>query len=85
MPESDSTCSVVLAGRRRVTPSASGDQRRADARRCRQRKFNRVENVRQIPPGDPDHETLYKRRNDAESINPHLDDTIWLRRAHSVW
>ena len=27
---------------------------------------------------------LYKRRNDAESINRHLDDTLWLRPAHSV-
>jgi len=27
---------------------------------------------------------LYRRRNDAESINRHLDDTLWLRRAHSV-
>jgi len=50
----------------------------------RQRKFNRAENVLQIPPGDPDFETLYKRRNDAESINRHLDDTLWVRRAHSV-
>ena len=50
----------------------------------RLRKFNRAENVRQIPPGDPDFELLYKRRNDAESINRHLDDTLWLRRAHSV-
>ncbi len=49
-----------------------------------QRKFNRAENVRQIPPGDPDFETLYRRRNDAESINRHLDDTLWLRRARSV-
>ena len=48
------------------------------------RKFNRAENVRQIPPGDPDFEILYRRRNDAESINRHLDDTLWLRRAHSV-
>jgi hypothetical protein len=48
------------------------------------RKFNRAENVRQIPPGDPDFEVLYRRRNDAESINRHLDDTLWLRRAHSV-
>ena len=23
-------------------------------------------------------------RNDAESVNQHLDDTLWLRRAHSV-
>ena len=35
-------------------------------------------------PGDPDFERLYRRRNDAESINRHLDDTLWLRRAHSV-
>jgi hypothetical protein len=48
------------------------------------RKFNRAENVRQIPPGDPDFEVLYRRRNDAESINRHFDDTLWLRRAHSV-
>ena len=50
----------------------------------RQRRFNRTENVRPIPPGDPDFERLYRRRNDAESINRHLDDTLWLRRAHSV-
>jgi len=35
-------------------------------------------------PGDPDFERLYRRRNDAESIDRHLDDTLWLRRAHSV-
>jgi hypothetical protein len=50
----------------------------------KKRKFNRAENVRQIPPGDPDFEILYRRRNDAESINRHFDDTLWLRRAHSV-
>ncbi len=50
----------------------------------KQRTFNRAENGRQIPPGDPGYETVYKRRNDAESINGHLDDTLWLRRAHSV-
>lgn len=48
------------------------------------RKFNRTENVRAIPPGDPDFERLYRRRNDAESINRHLDDSLWLRRAHSI-
>ena len=36
------------------------------------RKFNRAENVRQIPPGDPDFEVLYRRRNDAERISRHL-------------
>jgi hypothetical protein len=25
-----------------------------------------------------------KRRNDPDSINRHLDDTLWLRRAHGV-
>lgn len=48
------------------------------------RKFNRTENIRPIPPSDPDFKALYRRRNDAESINRALDDTLWLRRAHSV-
>jgi hypothetical protein len=48
------------------------------------RKFNRTENLRPIPPDDPDFDRLYGRRNDAESINRHLDDTLWLRRAHSI-
>lgn len=48
------------------------------------RGFNRTENVRPIPPDDPDFASLYARRNDAESINRHLDDTFWLRRAHSI-
>ena len=48
------------------------------------RKFNRTENVRPIPPGDPDFQRLYRRRNDAESINRALDDTLFLRRAHSI-
>jgi hypothetical protein len=48
------------------------------------RKLNRTENVRVIPPTDPDFARLYQRRNDAESINRNLDDTLWLRRAHSV-
>jgi hypothetical protein len=48
------------------------------------RGFNRTENVRAIPPSDPDFRQLYGRRNDAESINRHLVDTMWLGRAHSV-
>jgi hypothetical protein len=48
------------------------------------RKFNRTENIRPIPPTDPDFARLYRRRNDAESINRAIDDTLWLRRAHSV-
>ncbi len=48
------------------------------------RRFNRTENVRPIPPGDPDFDRLYGRRNDAESINRHIDDSLWLRRAHSI-
>ena len=31
----------------------------------------------------PDHRQCGEG-NDAESINRHLDDTLWLRRAHSV-
>ena len=48
------------------------------------RKFNRTENVRPIPSTDPDFDGLYRRRNDAESITRALDDTLWLRRAHSI-
>ena len=48
------------------------------------RRFNRTENVRPIPSTDPDFDRLYRRRNDAESINRALDDTLWLRRAHSI-
>ena len=32
----------------------------------------------------PTSSALYRRRNDAESINRALDDTLWLRRAHTV-
>lgn len=48
------------------------------------RKFNRTENLRPIPPDDPDFDRLYGRRNDAESINRHLGETLWLGRAHSI-
>lgn len=47
------------------------------------RKLNRSENVRQIPPDDPDFKRIYRRRNDIESINRGLDDSMWLGRAHS--
>jgi hypothetical protein len=47
-------------------------------------KFNRTENVRPIPPTDPDFARLYPRRNDSESINRNLEDTLWLGRAHSI-
>lgn len=49
----------------------------------KQRKLNRSENLRQIAPTDRDFKRLYGRRSDAESINRALDDTLWLRRAHS--
>ena len=48
------------------------------------RKFNRTEHVRPIPPDDPDFKRLYGRRSDAESINRGLEDSLYLRRAHSV-
>ncbi|MGI8686289.1 MAG: hypothetical protein ACR2MO_14575 [Acidimicrobiales bacterium] len=47
------------------------------------RKLNRTEYVRAIPTDDDDWARLYPRRSDAESINRALDDTLWLRRAHS--
>jgi len=49
----------------------------------RERKLNRSENVRQIPPSDSDFKRIYGRRADAESINRSLDDSMWLGRAHS--
>ena len=50
----------------------------------RTRHFNRTESVRPIPPSDPDFALLYARRNDAESINRSLEDTLFLGRAHRV-
>jgi hypothetical protein len=47
------------------------------------RGFNRTENVRPIPPSDDDFPALYARRNDAESINRGVEDSMYLRRAHS--
>lgn len=46
--------------------------------------FNRAENLRAIPYSDPDFRRLYGRRNDAESINRKLADSLYLGRAHSV-
>lgn len=48
------------------------------------RRFNRTENVRPIPPSDPDFPKLYSRRNDSESLNRALDDSLFLGRAHSL-
>jgi hypothetical protein len=48
------------------------------------RGLNRAENLRAIPPADPDFKRLYARRNDAESINRALEDTLYLGRAHSL-
>jgi hypothetical protein len=50
----------------------------------RKRRFNRTENVRPIPPSDPDFPHLYGRRNDSESLNRSLEDTLFLGRAHSL-
>jgi hypothetical protein len=47
-------------------------------------RLNRAENLRAIPPSDPDFAHLYARRNDAESINRALEDTLYINRAHSV-
>lgn len=46
--------------------------------------FNRPENIRQIPPGDPDYIRLIGRRSDAESANRTIDDDLYLRRAVSL-
>ena len=47
-------------GRKQITVRLHGNDEDA------QRKFNRTENVRPIPPSDPDFQRLYRRRNDAE-------------------
>ncbi len=46
--------------------------------------FNREEHLRPIPPSDPDHNRLYARRNDTESGNRLLDDSMLRERAHTV-
>jgi hypothetical protein len=37
-----------------------------------------------VASADPDFAHLFRQRNDAESINRALEDTMFLRRAHSV-
>ena len=36
------------------------------------------------PPSDPDFPRLHGRRNDSESLNRSLEDTLFLGRAHSL-
>ena len=46
--------------------------------------FNRAENIRQIPRGDPGYKRLMGRRSDAEAANRQIDDHLYLRRARSL-
>jgi hypothetical protein len=46
------------------------------------RRFNRLENLRHIPPGSNDYESLYGRRADTESMNRQLEDACWQKRAN---
>jgi hypothetical protein len=48
------------------------------------RRLKRAENLRAIPPGDPDFDRLYARRGDAESLNRTLEDSLYLKKAHSL-
>ncbi len=48
------------------------------------RGLNRAEHLRPIPPSDPDFHGLFRRRNDAESLNRALEDSFYWTRAHSV-
>src|SRR5439155_21502298 len=50
----------------------------------RARRLNRTENVRPIPASDPHFARLYARRNDAESINRGVVDSLYLGRAQRV-
>jgi len=46
--------------------------------------LNRAEHLRAIPPFDPDFHRLFRRRNDAESLNRGIEDSFYWTRAHSV-
>ena len=46
--------------------------------------FNREEHLQPIPADNPDHQVLYWRRNDTESGNRLLDDSMLRERAHTV-
>ena len=48
------------------------------------RGLNRTENVRAIPQADRDFYKLYARRNDSESLNRSLEDSLFIGRAHSL-
>ncbi len=48
------------------------------------RGLNRAEHLRAIPPSDPDFSGLFRRRNDAESLNRGIEDSLYWTRAHSV-
>jgi hypothetical protein len=65
-------------GAAEITVRLTGDEE------DRHKQLNRAENLRAIPQSDPDFARLFSRRNDAESINRALEDTLYLGRAHSV-
>lgn len=44
----------------------------------------RAENLRAIPPGDPDFDILYGRRADIESLNRDIENRLYWNRAHSI-
>lgn len=46
--------------------------------------FNREEYLSAFPAGDSDYDRIYKRRNDAESGNNTLDNSMLRERAHSI-
>lgn len=48
------------------------------------RGLNRAERLRAIPPSDPDFQGLFRRRNDVESLNRGIEDSLYWHRAHSV-
>lgn len=48
------------------------------------RGLNRAERLRAIPPSDPDFQGLFRRRNDVESLNRGIEDSLYWSRAHSV-
>ncbi len=45
--------------------------------------MNREENLRVISPLDPDFAAIHGRRQDSESLNDLIEQTLWKKRAHS--
>jgi hypothetical protein len=78
------TCRPGPVAERAGQPSTRHQERPGHQHARRRAGEDREEHLRAIPPGDPDHDRLYARRNDTESGNRLLDDSMLRERAHTV-